>query len=322
MIPGLRPATADNTNPSGKPEIRRACESAVATFLIAAIWPALAWFVGWLLVGGTAGHGEFPEALGSALQITAAGLLPLLLLRQICRHDGLAQVHFQWPTELLLPIRRQLTRLAIAGTPALLIVTLLEAQSTQAWKDSLGRLIFIAGQLAVAGFVLVVLRPPHGPLHRLMNLRLDSWASRLSVPAFVALLIFPLALATLALTGYYYTSLRLACRLQTSIWLVLGLVIAQSLISIWLTGVYRKLAVKTAERLARPARHHPTSFSTLPAASSIRSSEKTADAATTQIDIEKVDAQTQGLLHNLAAPGPRRRPLLRVDRYVPRAAIP
>ncbi len=171
MIQGLRPSIADNTNPSGQPEIRRACESAVATLLIAAIWPALAWFVGCLLVGGSAGHGEFPEALGSALQITAAGLLPLLLLRQICRHDGLAQVHFQWPTELLLLIRRQLTRLAMAGAPALLIVTLLEAQSTQAWKNSLGRLVFIAGQLAVAAFVLFVLRPPHGPLHRLMNLR-------------------------------------------------------------------------------------------------------------------------------------------------------
>jgi potassium-dependent mechanosensitive channel len=288
-------------NLSAHSELRRACHAAVATLLIATIWPALIWFVGWLLVGGSAIHGEFPEALGRALQITAATLLPLLLIRQICRHDGLAEAHFGWPRDPLLSLRRQLTWLAIAGTPAMIIVTMFEAQSTEAWNDSLGRLTFIAGQLLTASFVFTVLRPPHGALHRLMVLRSDSWTSRLSLPTFLVMFTAPLALAALAITGYHYTALHLACRLLTTVWLVLGLVIAQSLISIWLTGVYRRLAIKTAARIANPARRFMGSAQAGLAASLQQQRETNSDdGSMSEVDLEIVDAQTQELLHNLA----------------------
>jgi len=288
-------------NLSGLAKFHRAFQTALATLLIAAILPSLLWFVGWLLDGGSAGHGEFPEALGAALQITAAALLPILLIRQICRHGGLAEAHFGWPGDVLVELRKELTRLALIGAPAAMIVTMLESQSTAIWKDSLGRLAFIAGQLLVAGFVFVVLRPPHGALHRLMVLRSSSLTSRLSLPAFLALLIFPLALATLAIAGYYYTALRLACRLQTTVWLVLGVVIAQALISIWLTGMYRRLAVKAAGRIADPTHRFTISAQNTLTEPFPREAEKSAAAdKLPDIDLEDVDTQTQQLLHNLA----------------------
>ncbi|HZZ27598.1 MAG TPA: mechanosensitive ion channel domain-containing protein [Pirellulales bacterium] len=285
----------------GHAALRRACQTAVATLLIAAVWPAMVWFVGWLLVGGTAGHGEFPEALGAALQTTACVLLPLLLIRQICRHDGLAQSHFGWPGDLLLALRRQLTWLAVFGTPAILIVTMLEAQSVDAWKDSLGRIAFIAGQLLAAGFVYAALKPPLGTLHRLMVLRSDTWTNRLALPMFFILLALPLALAALASAGYYYTALRLACRLQTTVWFILGLVTVHALASIWLTGVYRRLAIKAAARKINSLQplHRHAGFAAGGSSPTLHPSAAISQP-TYAIDEEKVDAQTHRLLHNLA----------------------
>ena len=237
-----------------------------------------------------------------ALQTCAAVLLPLLLVRQICRHDGLAESHFGWPQPLLLELRQQLTWFALAGTPALLIITLLQAQSNDVWKDSLGRAAFIAGQLCVARFLYSALRPPQGTLHRLLAMRSGMWSNRFSMPAFVALLVAPISLAILASAGYYYTALRLACRLQATVWLILGLVTVHALASIWLRGLYRRMALKAAARSLHSAplagRYYAAAGagrSELPAAR-----QEPAAAATLAIDEEKIDSQTGRLLRNLS----------------------
>jgi potassium efflux system protein len=291
--------TLVESNSRGHAALWRACQTAVVTLLIAAVWPGLIWFSGWLLAGGSASHGEFPEALAVAIQVTAAVLLPLLLIAQICRRDGLAEAHFGWPGDLLLALRRQLTWLAMLGTPALVIVTMLQAQSSDAWKDSLGRLIFIAGQLLVARFVWMVLRPSQGALHRLMVLRSDSWTKRLSVPTFLVLLALPLALAVLATSGYYYTALRLACRLQTTVWLVLSLVIVHAFAAIWSTGAHRRLAIKAGAPAAEPTKQIAAAAQSSPVNLSRERELATAANLTSSIDQERIDAQTHRLLHNL-----------------------
>jgi potassium efflux system protein len=210
----------------------------------------------------------------------------------------LAEAHFGWPTDLLMVLRRQLTWFAMLGTPAMMIVLMMETQSTDAWKDSLGRMMFIAGQLLVAEFVWIVLRPPKAVLHRLMVLRSGSWTNRLSIPTFLVLLALPLALALLATVGYYYTALRLACRLQTTVWLVLGLVTAQALAAIWLKGMHRRLAVKATVRTSEPAKQIIPAAQSGPASPSPREREMNSSWSTSTIDSEKVDAQTHRLLHN------------------------
>ena len=259
--------------------------------------------LGWLLLGNSAANGEFPEALGRALQLTAVALLPVLLIRQICRHDGLAEVHFLWPRYLLLPLRRHITRLAMFGTPALLLITILQFQSTAAWKESLGRLAFICGQLVVAGFVFAVLRPPRGPLHRLMVLRSDTWTSTLSVPAFLVLLTFPSDTRR-------FIGRRLSLHLPPSLLTITDHPLAHS------RARHRSIAdFYLAHHPLPPTRRqnrHPTrslskairrfhSVCTRPGIRSHPAETHPLEAITAEIDVEKVDAQTQGLLHNLTA---------------------
>src|SRR5690606_19819663 len=108
---------------------------------------------GWFVSRGQHVGEEFPEALGHALQVTATVLLPLILARQICRREGLAEIHFGWPAEALAALRRQLGWLAMIGSPLVLVVALLEAQSNDAWKESLGRGLFLVIQAVLAVFL-------------------------------------------------------------------------------------------------------------------------------------------------------------------------
>jgi potassium efflux system protein len=168
------------------------------------------------------------------------------------------------------------------GCPLVFLVTLAEAQPNDAWKDSFGRLAFVAGQLLLVVTVLWAGRQSHGGLQKLFSQRPGSWIARLSYPICLGLAAIPFALALLAGAGYYYTALRLAGRMQATLWLVMGLVIGQALAARWLNSVYRGLAIKSAVRKVE--------------------GDDDDDAAdlgpSSEIDLEKIDNHTHRLLHS------------------------
>ncbi len=278
--------------------LRRAIKTTIATLVTAAFWPTIAWCFGWLISGLSANQAEYPLALGAAMQITALALLPLLFARQICRRDGLAKAHFRWPADALADLRRQLGWLTAVGTPFVLVIALLDSQSNDAWKDSLGRLLFMGCQLSLVPFLFRALRPQQGALNRLMTLRRGSWTARLSSPAFYIVLALPLVLAMMAATGYYYTALRLTSRFEATVWLVLGLVVIQALASRWLTAVYRRLAIAAIVRNAEsnPVRERVPAE----AAPGKNVFDESEDESPPEIDLEKIDVQTHRLLHSTA----------------------
>jgi potassium efflux system protein len=298
MIVGWAQPTSDVSG--GRSSLRRALKTALATLFIAVPSPALLCTLGWFISCGGHVRDEFSEALGESLQVTAMVLLPLLLARQICRRDGLAEAHFGWPAEALTTLRRQLSWLAILGAPLVAVVALLEAQTNEAWKESLGRGLFLASQIILAVFLFRTLRPPHGSLHKLLVMRPGSWLERLSSPFYLVLLAVPITIGGLAAAGYHYTALRLAWRFELTLWLVIGLVVVQSLLGRWLTAVYRRLAIESAIRVAgnapqvlahattesKPSEPHPTVADSPP-----------------EVDLEKVDLQTKRLLHSIAVVG-------------------
>jgi potassium-dependent mechanosensitive channel len=293
---GTGPATEQSSSPAGA--LGRALKSFGATLLITAVWPALMWFVGRSLIGGATLRGEFAESLGTALQITAGLLLPVLLLRQTCRHNGLAESHFDWPSDALAALRHQLTLLIFAMLPVVLIVEMFEAQSNDAWKDALGRLAFIVGQLSLLPFIYFMLRPKLGTFHRMLRRPRGSVFEKFALPVFVMLAGVPVALALLAAAGFYYTALRLSLCLQATVWMVLGLAFAHVVAGRWLTAVYRRLAMDAAARSLRIAQTEPTpaEVKSVAAAGSLGAD----DEPPSEVDLEKVDAQTQRLLHSVA----------------------
>ncbi len=280
--------------------IRRGWEMALATLLIAAPWPAALWFVGWLFATAEVVDASgFSAALGIGLQAAGTVLLPLMIVRNICRREGLAEIHFGWPETALANFRHHLSWLMACGAPLIVAVAMLDSQANDAWKDSLGRALFVACQILLAAFLFVVLRPQHGALNQLMMMRRGSWAQRLAMPTFLMLVMAPLAMIALSLAGYFYTAQRLAGRLQASVWLVLSLVVVQAFSSRWLMAYIRRLAIHAAVLNAETG---ATEKSTGAVALSIagQSSKSPADDPPPEIDLEKIDEQTHRLLHTLA----------------------
>ncbi len=281
VLAGNLPATHLAANGADAVGPSRAWLTGLAAVMNAAPWPALLWLAGWLCLPSRGPDVDgFCLALGTALRRSAGVLLPLLLVRNMCAKGGLAEAHFGWPAAALADLRRQLRWLIALGLPLVAVVTMLDTQINDAWNDSLGRTQFVASQLLLAGFLFVALRPPTGSLHRLMILRRGSWMHRLAYPMFLVLVLLPIVISVLAAMGYYYTALRLACRLQSTVWLVFLLVLLQASVSRWLTALYRRLAIQAATR----ASHSPA-------------------AEQPDVDLDKVDSQTQRLLHSVVVMG-------------------
>lgn len=223
------------------------------TILLAAVWPLVLWLGGTRLEMLAHGPG-FVEGVGSTLEGLALLLLTIELPRQVCRSQGLAEAHFGWTTGCVRIIRRSLRWLALLGLPAAAIVLLVETQSNEQWKATLGRLAFVASQLLVAWVTYRIWHAPTGLLQELLAREAEhTWrrfqrflhAATIGAPAFVALL---------AVAGYYYTAVRLAWWLLATMWLLLGVVMLHSMLMRWLLLAYRELAIKRArERRAADA---------------------------------------------------------------------
>ena len=279
--------------------MRRACQTSIATLLIAALWPSTLWILGSFLAGGSTSPGDFPQALGKSLQVGAAVLFPLLFVRQICRRKGLGESHFGWSAAALQNIRRQLNGLIAIGTPLAIVVAALEVQATDAWKDSLGRILFIGGQLLLASLAFTAFRPVGKSLKNRLSLRHTSWIKRLSNIAVLSLPVVPLALAYLAAAGYYDTALRLTCRFEATAWLVLSFVLFQALATRWVDRFLEQMSLAIAEPEADDSSLDNLEVppAAVPASSAAQHSQP-ADA-----ELAKIDRQAHRLLRSAVVLG-------------------
>ena len=111
---------------------------------------------------------------------------------------------------------------------------------------------------------------------------------------YLAVITGPIALAIVAAAGYFYTALQLASRLHATLWLLLGLLIAQAFALRCLLVARRKLAIKQArERRAAAlaqAQHHAQYHTHANPTESVMA---TADRA---LDLVSIDVQTRRLL--------------------------
>jgi potassium efflux system protein len=226
----------------------------------------------------------FAAAVANSLLTIAPFLYNVFFYRVLCASEGVVQVHFGWSRATVEVARRQLDRIAAVGTPLIFVSALVYASPVAAYRDSLGRLTFVA--------LLIVLSGAIGPLFRAARASDDDekarragWLRDVGHILFVGL---PLVLAALALIGYMYTAVVLTGHLVRTFWLVLALVITNLVVLRWLSLARRKIAwrmalEKRAERLAEGGEQET----------------QEADHPAVQqkpIDLDAVDKQTRRLL--------------------------
>jgi potassium efflux system protein len=222
--------------------------AAMLTVLIGAVWPIVLWFFSWRLMA-VADTPSFAQAVGSALRYTAVFFWPLELLRQICRRQGLAEAHFDWPSGSLAVVRREIRAFLLLAVPLIFAMELIGSLAHERWQASpgqasLGRLAFILLLLLATLFLHRALRPS-GDFFRYLRANGGAgWLYRFRHLWYTLGIVVPTAFALMAAVGYYYTAHRLTVRMRETLYLPLFLMILGAILARWILVVRRRLAIE------------------------------------------------------------------------------
>lgn len=267
--------------------------------------PGVLAFLAWRMQGAGS---EWVSSLGRGLRLAAVVLLAADLCRQVCRRRGLAEAHFVWPPESVATLRRQLRWAIPLAVPLVVVVATLEGTGPAAvepHRSALGRVVFLGLMCMLAYFFWRIFEPRHGVLAAKVRTDAAAWSQVARPYAALAIAAVPLVLAVLSAWGYHYTALKLAWRLQATVWLVLLLVLIHATLQRWLLVVRRKVAIEQARaereaaqaalREQQGAAAHPTAAAggpiSQPAGAQWQST--AAEAA----DFAAASAQSKRLLH-------------------------
>lgn len=208
------------------------------TTVIAAGWPAMAYYLGWAIRGAADGQVR-------AFSETLCGIaLPLFVVEfavQVCRSNGLAVSHFMWPAAGVATLKSNLRLLLLAGLPLVLVFSVLALQSNQRFHASLGRFCYVAFMILLAFLTCRVVRAKGQFLEGVLAANPGGWLSRLQRVWRVVIVLMPLILSVLAIIGFYYTSQRLAEYLLQTVVLVFALTVLGAMLYRWVRVKRRRL---------------------------------------------------------------------------------
>ncbi len=233
----------------------------LTTMLIAAPAPLLLLFGFWSIDGASRAtlvpevKTEFAISLAKGLLLAAAIWFPLELLRQICRLDGLGNKHFDWQQAISQRLAKNLRWLIDFSILLAVVIGLLASHGDPRWESSLGRAAFILLMPLVSIFFARVFAPSTGILSGYLQKNSGGWLNRLRFIWYFGLVMGPLVLVVVSLTGYHYTAQRIAIHLDTTLWAVVVLTTFYCLLMRWLVLNRRKIMMAQArQRLEEAAR--------------------------------------------------------------------
>ncbi|MAT72979.1 MAG: hypothetical protein CMJ58_26145 [Planctomycetaceae bacterium] len=272
------------------------------TLEIALPWPALIWFIGWLLDQPEV-QSDFVRSLAGATGVVARCLLVLEVIRALCRGNGLADAHFEWPDSCLSQVRRHVRWLTMVGLPLVLWVAGLELQETEPlYSSSLGRVCFIALMLLLVYRLYRMLMVRTSPFRSV--LQTEGWWEPIEHLWRPLTVLLPLALAILAAVGYYYSAQQAAMRLVQTLVLMVVVLVVGGLTRRWLLTNRRALAREQAkQRRAQLAAAAAAAAAAAEGegATSTPSTPSVAELVDETVDLAALSEQTQKLIRTSLA---------------------
>ncbi|SFK14775.1 potassium efflux system protein [Nitrosomonas aestuarii] len=262
------------------------------TLLMALAWPLFIYLIAWR-IQQMESNSTFTLAIGCGLAALAYLLFSGLVLRHICRKEGLGELHFRWKVENMQLIRQQLAWYLSVMLPLIFVFVVTLEQPTEAHHDSLGRLVFFILMAATTLLIYRLMHPESGLLKNYLEKNSEGWVGRLTGLWFMILLITPAGLAITAAGGYMYTAGQLSLHIINSILLIFAVIVARGLLIRWLNIVQRKLAIEQwRKKLAAQAEQAQEDDKT-----------KTTDTSEQihveedELDVEVISTQTMKLLN-------------------------
>jgi potassium efflux system protein len=228
-------------NQYGPGAMARTIQALALAVLSASTWPAMLLVAGWALIHGGE-EAPFAFAVGNGLMTVAAGWLPIAVVIGICRKDGLGEAFFRWPTDAMRRKVRSLRWLVAVESPLLFVAASLQFQPVIEYRESLGRIACTALLAALGAYVAWMFWPGGRMVMEALGRRRGGWLYRFRMVWYPLAVLVPLWLAGAAAMGYYYTTLQLSGRLLVQLWVIIALVVFQSLLHRWFTIGAARLA--------------------------------------------------------------------------------
>lgn len=225
----------------------------VITLILAVFPSAVLYFLGWRLAQPSH-ETEFISSISAGLLATAKVYFVLRFLKLFCLPQGLAIEHLGMAKTSISFLRKHLYWFTVCIVPLTFVFTTIMEQSTGAWQESLGRMVFIAELVILSIFFAIILRPQGQLMKGQLGQNQGNWLGYLRFIWFPFSVVFPLSLVLAAAIGYYYTAQQLAICMQATILLIVTAIIFFSLVMHWLILIQHKLVLKRhQDRLAAQA---------------------------------------------------------------------
>ncbi len=217
------------------------------TLIMSLTWPAVAAFVGWRLkILGESD--ELAGNLANGVLAMALALGPFVLVRHLCRSNGLADAHFQWPELAVARLRSVFRILLVAITPLVFFGEMLGGVEPQRGHGPFERLLFMAAIALYCWAAASLMHPSKGIFSEYIRQNGDGWLYRLRYGWYVVVIALPVSLCVLAVLGYFYTARQLAIRFYLTVVLAAGQFIVYSLFSRLILIQRRKLRIAQARQ--------------------------------------------------------------------------
>lgn len=235
------------------------------TLAVIAATLALALPVPWLMVGlGLLLAGQnsgYTQLIGAGLQTAGQSLLLLSFVRQLVRSEGLARAHLGWNTVLCDQLEKQVTwllgispplsffvALGAAGVPSVFVYTSNAIQVDVAGFGVIGVAATVALLLIHVLVVHRVWRKGGAVMSSISDDPESAKWGDYHLLWFYPLLLMPVILAVVALTGFFYTAAFLTSKVGETVWFVFMLVLLRDLLLRGLYSTQRRLRFEEALR--------------------------------------------------------------------------
>ncbi len=267
----------------------RTPEALLISVLLAVKTPVLFGYAGWLLVQPPQAS-DFAFGVGAGLLAMASLLLFLRLIQFISVENGLFAAHFGWSERARTTLYRNILWLKYVITPIAFILGMINVSSAQSLRDGLGRFAFLAGGIAVSLFIARVIDPRRGVFAERLTPTHPLWMTRVIWHVLISLL--PLAIAGLALWGYYDGASQIRDGLLLSAAITVGAFLVYSVAMREVLVARRRLEIRRAMERREKARAQLAAQETSEASGEI----PPAQVEEPEVDIASISDQTRQLV--------------------------
>ncbi len=231
------------------------------------------------------------SALGAGLSAAGLYYLLYLLVKNLCREQGILIGHFKRPSDIITVFVSKFRRFFIQTLPLVAIMAASQELTLSLVRNSLGRGAFIIFCIMLFLFYkeLLSLSKRYREFH--LNGKNKQLLQKL---VWLLLLSLPVISAVLAFQGYYYSAFEMLMQLQVSLLLGLGTLLLYQLIKRWMLIARRRLAFERAKtrRAEQVAAREKGELSA-------NSNDPLENYEEPLVDLETISSQSLGLVRSL-----------------------